>query len=169
VQHRRIEVDREVVAALFPPNLEHTAFLKGLKEAPDLPLGASESARDVFGGAVRAEGDVEEHVALGRQKRPVDNRRGYRVGPTDATVFSVGYGFAATAVRKDLFRPGLRFGLRGVARANPLGVLVPNGPTTRGVVDDVSLVRYGWFPSWIENSVWWRLTAFLGGYCDHAQ
>src|SRR3990170_5395438 len=107
---------------------EHPPAPKILNDTPYLPFCMPDGPGDAFRGAVRAEGDIEQNVSLGRQEGPVDNGWINGVRLTDASVSPVRHHLPAAAMRQYLFRPRLGLALSLMARANPLGVRLLHSP-----------------------------------------
>src|SRR3990170_8031317 len=83
---------------------EHPPALKILNDTPDLPFCMPDGLGDAFRGAVRAEGNIEQNVSLGRQEGPVDLRWIDGVRLTDASVSPVRHCLPAAVVRQYLCR-----------------------------------------------------------------
>jgi hypothetical protein len=66
MQERGVEIDRKVMTPAVPAKVEHATLFKTLDDPPYLSFCTPDRPGDVFCSAVRADGNVEQNVSLGR-------------------------------------------------------------------------------------------------------
>jgi hypothetical protein len=111
MQKRCLEIDRKVMTPPVLAKVEHATLFKTLDDPPYLAFCTPDRPGDLFRSAVRAEGNVEQDVSLGREEGPVDSRRRNGVRLTDASVSLVLHCLPATSMREYLLRSRLGLGL----------------------------------------------------------
>jgi hypothetical protein len=72
MQKRGVEINRKVMTPPVLAKLEHATLFEILDVTPGLPFCTPDGPGDAFRSAVRAEGNIEQNVSLGRSKGPVD-------------------------------------------------------------------------------------------------
>ena len=111
MQERGVEIDRKVMTPAVLAKVEHATLFKTLDDPPYLAFRTPDRPGDLFRSAVRAEGNVEQSLSLGREEGPVDSRRRNGVRLPDASVSLVLHCLPATSMRQYLLGPRLALGL----------------------------------------------------------